>query len=113
MGSIFVLLERDGGRSIRTLPHSRVQPSKGTLRARVTDGTVERDGRHSQADDRGVFLESREVAHASSSSKNKNYGEEHFVRNGLFTGCGRSCTDCDSDRAALWRKGVWRSCEPI
>src|SRR5438034_7655016 len=48
-------------------------------------------------------------SHESSSSKNENYSEEHFVRNGLFTSSGRSRTDRDRNRTALWRKGVWRS----
>ena len=38
------------------------------------------------------------MAHASSSSKNENYTEEHFVRNGLFSGIGRRGADRDPDR---------------
>src|ERR1700687_2946371 len=60
-----------------------------------------------------VFNRQREVAHASSSGKNENYTEEYFVRNGLFSGIGRGCADRDPDRAALRRKGVWRTCEQI
>src|SRR6266849_4743455 len=60
-----------------------------------------------------VFMGCREVAHESSSSKNENYTEEHFVRNGLFSGIGRGCADRDPDRAALRRKGVWSTCEQI
>lgn len=36
-------------------------------------------------------------AYESSSSKNENYAEEHFVHNWLFTGSRRSCADGDRD----------------
>jgi hypothetical protein len=52
-----------------------------------------------------VLMGGREVAHENGSSKNENCIEEHFVRNGLFSGIERGCADRDPDRAALRRKG--------
>jgi hypothetical protein len=47
----------------------------------VTYVTLESDGGHSQTPSPAVFLGRKEVAHASGSSDNENYAEEHFVRN--------------------------------
>src|SRR2546430_16139460 len=52
-----VLLERDGGRAIRTQPTSPVRGQQIDRAGPVTHGTLERDGRHSQTDARGGLVE--------------------------------------------------------